>query len=954
MRKLSLGAFILSILLVITTLFSIGYSSFVIAGSETTKENITISTTEDRAVCYTQSDNVYYTSIEKGISVANSRSGGDTVVVKLGVTTSIKENITIKNGTTLLIAHSADLSPYTFSASGTATRISLVSLINGADINVEYGGKLILGGTFGTSGMKGNYSQIALGKDSSITISGTAQLYGYITEVNPIYGNKSSANIVYNNSLDENRFINVTSTGFVESIFCAYDMGSGNSILNKVQNNICPTYKFDFRNIQTYLKVDKGGQIKVMAYVEISGQSKNALCGLIGSSDDTSTNYLFYVEDGYIGIEYCSSSKTLIYVSGSSNIGSLYIDVNVAQIDSKKFDLPISSIFDIYINGTFNTNSKCIKFLPGSNFTIGEGSTLNVHGIGTGAQQKSKIYIYEANTMIAIGIANYGSKDCNFVNNGTINVNEYGAIAGYISTNNELGSSIVNLSSVSDASNLALSTKEGTKAELDTPLLEFKGPFYDASNSPTYISNSMFEAGNIYYSHSGAACYDGNINKLQKVTININKTNYKHNAYEYTLYTNDTASDTGATLKYEGVNNIASNILEVSNDSYIKINDSKCEYITINGQSYTIGSWYKITSETLIQIQPKEAFVITCDHTTGKSGAGSIKRSITYGQNSSSMTLSESTETGAKITATMPKGWVFKVSDNASVSGTSQVIKTTYDENGTATSEVIATKSGGIAWSSNTIYTADADYRFTSDNVTCIVEGSNILMHDNTLKKVENLQIGDLVKVFNHETGKIDISPIIFITHKDEEALECTTIELCFEKNIKIKIANDHALFDKTTNRYEIINEQNYINYINHEFVVNNNENMETIKLKSANIRIEKVRVYCPVSAYHMNLFANGLLTMPTFPYDIQGLYNIFDLDENMKYDEERMNIDINTYGLFTYEEFIKIIEIPLEAFYVSPAIYLKVSLGKGLITEEQIILGIKYLLNNDLIDSDK
>ena len=223
-------------------------------------------------------------------------------------------------------------------------------------------------------------------------------------------------------------------------------------------------------------------------------------------------------------------------------------------------------------------------------------------------------------------------------------------------------------------------------------------------------------------------------------------------------------------------------------------------------------------------------------------------------------------------------------------------------------------------------------------------------MADGSIKNVENLVVGDLVKVFNHETGQIDVSPIIFITHKEAEAVRCNTIELCFNNDITLKIANDHALFDKTTNRYEILNEYNYIDYINHEFAIMANGLITFTKLKSANVVSEVVRVYCPVTAFHMNLFANDLLTMPTMPYDVRGLFNIFDLDENMKYDEERKQIDIDTYGLFTYEEFINIINISVDAFNVSPAIYLKISLGKGMITEEEIRLIINFLLNNSLI----
>lgn len=472
--------------------------------------------------------------------------------------------------------------------------------------------------------------------------------------------------------------------------------------------------------------------------------------------------------------------------------------------------------------------------------------------------------------MIALGITSYGSKDANFINNGTLNVNQYGAIAGYLKTTNNNGSSVVDLSSVSDPSNLAMSTKEGNTAEYDTPVLEFKGPFYDESNTETGISNSIFEPSTVYHSHSGLSCYDGNINRLQKVTINVAQTNYVHNAYEYTLYTNDSATDSGATLKYEAINNITSNNLEVANGSYIKSIDSKCESILINGEAYSIGTWYKVSSETIVLIQPKEAFKITCYHTNGNSGAGNIERSITYGPDKNSMTFTESTTQGARVTAVMPKGWVFKVADNAKVSGASQVIKTTYDENGKGTKTTLSNTSGKIAWSANTIYVADGDYEFVSDNVTCLVEGTDILMADNSIKKVQDLKVGDLVKVFNHETGKMDVSPIIFITHEDEAAVTCDTIELCFETGVKVKIANDHAFFDRTTNRYEVINATNYTDFINHDFAINDNDKIKTVKLKSAVVKNETVKVYCPVTAFHLNLFANGLLSMPTFPYDIR------------------------------------------------------------------------------------
>ena len=51
------------------------------------------------------------------------------------------------------------------------------------------------------------------------------------------------------------------------------------------------------------------------------------------------------------------------------------------------------------------------------------------------------------------------------------------------------------------------------------------------------------------------------------------------------------------------------------------------------------------------------------------------------------------------------------------------------------------------------------------------------------------------------------------------------------------------------------------------------------------------------------------------------------------------MEEDIATYGLYTYEEFTQeVAEIPEEIFLAFNGQYLKVAMGKGLITEEEIL----------------
>ena len=77
---------------------------------------------------------------------------------------------------------------------------------------------------------------------------------------------------------------------------------------------------------------------------------------------------------------------------------------------------------------------------------------------------------------------------------------------------------------------------------------------------------------------------------------------------------------------------------------------------------------------------------------------------------------------------------------------------------------------------------------------------------------------------------------------------------------------------------------------------------------------------------------------------DIEGLYNIFELDDDMTYDKEKMQADIEKYGTFTYEEWSD--KVTYEQFVAFGGEYLKVSVGKGLTTMERLMELIDVFLS--------
>ncbi len=239
---------------------------------------------------------------------------------------------------------------------------------------------------------------------------------------------------------------------------------------------------------------------------------------------------------------------------------------------------------------------------------------------------------------------------------------------------------------------------------------------------------------------------------------------------------------------------------------------------------------------------------------------------------------------------------------------------------------------------------------------SCIISGTLITLADGSKKKIEDITFDDYILVFNHETGQLDVTKMLFISHNNQECADYEILELKFNNGNNLRIVQEHVLFDLTLNEYVVINKNNVSNYIGHKFFTNELINgvfvSNCITLDSYDTYIDNVKIYCPVTAFHMNCFANDLLIMPSMPNSVNGLFNIFELDGDMKYNTELKEADIAKYGIFSYEEFNEFIgyQISYEAYLASPAIYLKVSLGKGLITQEEIIMIIEYLLSGSLI----
>lgn len=223
----------------------------------------------------------------------------------------------------------------------------------------------------------------------------------------------------------------------------------------------------------------------------------------------------------------------------------------------------------------------------------------------------------------------------------------------------------------------------------------------------------------------------------------------------------------------------------------------------------------------------------------------------------------------------------------------------------------------------------------TDDGGGCYAKGTMITVADGTQKAVEDIKVGDSVLVFNHLTGELDVSPISYVFHDGEKEYE--VLKLQFDDAADVEVLFEHGFFDVDSKEYVLINPENAKDFVGHRFyrvtAKNGAYDKEIVTLTDYQVYTSQTECYAVVTAGHINSFANGMLSVTD---DIKGLYNIFALDEDMKYDAQKMEEDIQKYGLFSYEDWKDFVSE--EEFAAFNGAFLKVSIGKGLVTQDEIV----------------
>ncbi len=282
---------------------------------------------------------------------------------------------------------------------------------------------------------------------------------------------------------------------------------------------------------------------------------------------------------------------------------------------------------------------------------------------------------------------------------------------------------------------------------------------------------------------------------------------------------------------------------------------------------------------------------------------------------------------------------------------TPRAISLTYTFTDMVEGSVTFSNSWSIAENQNTEYGYASLCSGTLEKLekpsTCFASGSLVTMGDGSRKKIEEVNFGDEILAWDFFDGEYVSVPVgMSAFHGNEET---NVIELTFSNGSTSRIIREHGFFSLDENRFVYLSEANAENYIGQRFATS--QNHKPAVLTNVAVSKEKTGVYSIASAFHYNAIVDNMLTNTPAYYNGQTNWEFFNyyfpIGEHMKYDAAQLQADIETYGLYTYEEFAHI--FTPEEFAALNIQYFKIPISKGQMTYEDLLDAIQ----EQIIDGD-
>lgn len=602
--------------LLICAIMPLGFASFDILAGETSQAKPTLDVDDTvTKICYNDTTNKYYTTIEMALKEANS---GETIyVIPNPDGVSIYNDCVIKEGVTLNLPYQIAYSngvysnPVSFASThGSATslvynnlqaRKSLLIIEEGVTLTNNgslYVGGIQTGGQGGTNysgSTQTSFSEIKVSKNASLISNGEITCYGYISGETEVDSSnvqiKSLSNIILNSSSSitlpfivvEHRgggvFMGMAASSNSEMFSIIRKLMASGSTEANLQTS--PFNRFFLHNlIDINYTIYSGAKVYARADLYADNQNNAATVNLVGLNDNSffiSLTDTRSVVKGWLNSE---TNKNSINFYGNFKLNNLTLSLFVSKANGRvegyinmstsQVHFPISHYFDISLNNfldgsssTVDLTAQKLKFLPGSNIIINKGVNVNANSI---AVYKNELFYpngkYYVTGSVGNSLAYPSTTDANFILNGTLNVDSFGGLVKR--------TSITNQSFINIAVNNTVTIKEIYSTHEEVLDVIITSQNYDAAD---YLDCSSVANGQII-----------TVSDSKNSTLYTNS-NYKcafvNNEFVYYLYT----------INYQNVSNNSINF-----DDYQILNTNNTYFIPDDASSLKSLTYQKINS----------------------------------------------------------------------------------------------------------------------------------------------------------------------------------------------------------------------------------------------------------------------------------------------------------------------------------------------------------------------
>ncbi len=227
----------------------------------------------------------------------------------------------------------------------------------------------------------------------------------------------------------------------------------------------------------------------------------------------------------------------------------------------------------------------------------------------------------------------------------------------------------------------------------------------------------------------------------------------------------------------------------------------------------------------------------------------------------------------------------------------------------------------------------------SSNGNSCVTGDTLVTLADGTQKRIDEMTTTDLLLVWNFYTGEYTVAPIVLLDNHGYSTEIVTT--LYFADGTSINTINGHGFFDVATNEFILLDANNAADYIGHSFVKQVGDGYATTELVSYSTEERYTEVWSLLTSEYYNCVLEGMWTLTAAQVDNSPAWLMpYEIGEDMKFEAEKMQADIERYGLYTYDDFAGLCSY--EEFIALGLENFKVSVGKGFITWDEIL----YLLS--------